>query len=84
MFEMKIYVSHWCSPCTQTIKYLDKYYPYMKYLVVDVDESPEEGKNNKVKNVPTICLESQGIEVERHVGFSKEVLDMLVFKSTLY
>jgi hypothetical protein len=56
----------------------------MKYLVVDVDESPEEGKNNKVKNVPTICLESQGIEIERHVGFSKEVLDMLVFKSTLY
>lgn len=84
MFEMKIYVSHWCSPCTQTIKYLDKYYPYMKYSVVDVDESPEDGLINKVKNVPTICLESQGKEIERHVGFSKEVLDMLVFKSTLY
>lgn len=61
----------WCGPCKAVGKMLIKMQsenPEMNVQVVDIEEDPQAAKEYKIRNLPTVILFREGIEVKRFVG----------------
>ncbi len=70
----------WCGPCrliTPVLEDLSKTYAgKIKFVKVDIDESPGIAEQLGVANVPTLMIFKDGQEVARRVGAApKPVLD---------
>jgi len=69
----------WCGPCKQLGPIMDELnsegYTVQK---IDVDSNPEISQQYGIRNVPTVILTQNGVEVTRKIGASpKQVyLDM--------
>jgi thioredoxin-like negative regulator of GroEL len=42
--------------------------PNVRFLVIDIDETPDMSEKNNVRGVPTVIIRNNGVEVNRLVG----------------
>ena len=59
----------WCHPCTMlsnTMKTID--FGDIEVEEVDIDEQMERAVEYKVRGVPTLVLEEDGVEIKRSSG----------------
>lgn len=70
----------WCGPCKRQLPVLEEaqneYNESVKFVKIDIDDSPESATKFRVRSVPTIMLFKKGLPVKNHVGLiSKSVLE---------
>lgn len=61
----------WCAPCKllkPTLAVLEKEYPKIDWLTLDVDQQPREAQFSKVQSVPVVVFYKEGVEVGRLNG----------------
>lgn len=71
MVEIIDFYSTWCSPCKRVLPILDKLtelYPDLVITKIDVEEHPELAEQYKVKGVPSVFFEKDGVVVDKVVG----------------
>ena len=72
----------WCAPCKMLapiVEELESELASVKFVKVDVDESPVVSTKYKISNIPTIKIFKNGEVVETKVGFTpKEVLKEVI------
>lgn len=68
--------SDWCQPCKvmdKTLERLEPNYPNVKFLHIDVEESPELTEMFHISNIPvTLFISAGGENYERKVGLLPE------------
>lgn len=72
IFAVKFWAT-WCQPCKvmiPTMEKLEKEFPSVQFMSVDVDQVPVLAQNYKIKTVPTILLIDSGEEIGRIAGLS--------------
>ncbi len=63
----------WCGPCKRmepTIKQLESEFNMIKFLSVDIDQTPTLAQKYRIKTIPTLLLIKDGTEINRIVGLS--------------
>ena len=64
--------AEWCSPCKMFIPILeetaDSYEGKVKFVKVNVDDSPETAQKYGIRGIPTIVLFKEGEVIETKVG----------------
>ena len=73
------FFADWCGPCKMLIPILEQVEPEysgkIKFVKINVDESPEAAGRYSVVSIPTLILMKDGQEVTRITGFqSKDAL----------
>ena len=72
----------WCAPCKMLapiVEELESELASVKFVKVDVDESPVVSMKYKISNIPTIKIFKNGEVVETKVGFTpKEALKEVI------
>ena len=72
----------WCAPCKMLapiVEELESELASVKFVKVDVDESPVVSTKYKISNIPTIKIFKNGEVVETKVGFTpKEALKEVI------
>ena len=72
----------WCAPCKMLapiVEELESELESVKFVKVDVDESPVVSMKYKISNIPTIKIFKNGEVVETKVGFTpKEALKEVI------
>jgi thioredoxin 1 len=73
----------WCGPCKRQLPVLEEaqneYNESVKFVKIDVDDSPETAAKFKVRSIPTIILFKQGVPSKNHTGLmSKSVLQKFI------
>ena len=65
--------AEWCNPCKALAPILTE----IETVEYDVDETPIEVlQQYKIRNIPVLVIEKDGVEIWRHVGtISKEDLE---------
>jgi thioredoxin 1 len=80
----------WCHSCYPTCLFADellnKYYDKVKYVKIDIEESPEVAQRYNVGVVPTIIIFKDSRPVKKLLGFQdqrslKALLDSLTSES---
>lgn len=68
----------WCGPCRQLGPIMDEVAQQATVQKVNVDAQPELAQQYGIRNIPTVILTSNGVEILRKVGLNpKQVyLDM--------
>ncbi len=65
----------WCGPCkmiSPVLEKLDGDYPNIKFIKVDVDQSPDIAGRYGVQSIPTLIIFKDGKPMETQVGFAGE------------
>jgi thioredoxin 1 len=63
--------ANWCGPCKQmnpSIEKLEKEFPNVEFLSVDIDDKTDIAQRFKVMSLPTLVFLREGIEVKRVNG----------------
>ena len=63
--------AEWCAPCKRMeplIHKMEKEFPTIKFVSVDIDTVPELAQKNQVRSLPCIVLFNKGQEVNRISG----------------
>ena len=71
MIEIKDFYATWCQPCKRVVPILEEIaelYPDIKITKIDVEENPELTNFYKVKGVPTIFFEKDGLVIDKIIG----------------
>lgn len=73
----------WCGPCKKQLPILEaaasEYKDSIKFVKIDIDDSPESAAKFRVRSVPTIILFKQGVPVKNTVGMmSKSALQIFL------
>ena len=74
MITVERFTASWCGPCKMLAPIMDsikKSYednPNVKFLVIDIDETPDKAERSNVRGVPTVIISNNGVEVNRLVG----------------
>lgn len=62
----------WCGPCKRQLPILEdsesENKDSVKFVKIDIDDSPESSSKFRVRSVPTIILFKNGVPVKYHVG----------------
>jgi len=68
----------WCGPCRQLGPIMDEVAQQATVQKVNVDAQPELAQQYGIRNVPTVILTSNGVEILRKVGVNPKqaYLDM--------
>lgn len=67
------FYADWCGPCKMIGPILEEISNErndVKIVKVNVDENREVSLESGVKNIPTLLIMKDGVEVKRHVGFA--------------
>lgn len=67
------FYADWCGPCKMIGPILEEISNErndVKIVKVNVDENREISMDNGVRNIPTLLILKDGVEVKRHVGFA--------------
>lgn len=67
------FYADWCGPCKMIGPVLEEIANErtdVKIVKVNVDENREISMENGVRNIPTLLVLKDGVEVKRHVGFA--------------
>ena len=69
--------AEWCNPCKALAPILNEIKNLIETVEYDVDETPIEVlQQYKIRNIPVLVIEQDGVEIWRHVGtISKEDLE---------
>ena len=78
MKKLLYFSASWCGPCRQLGPIMEEVAQQATVQKVDVDTQPELAQQYGIRNVPTVVLTSNGIEVIRKVGLNPKqaYLDM--------
>jgi thioredoxin-like negative regulator of GroEL len=86
------FTASWCEPCRklkETINtMIDDAPEYIKFLIIDVDESPEVAEHYRIKSMPTFHFYVNGRQCEEYTfsGASKsklrEAVDMVTARAS--
>jgi len=78
MKKLIYFTAPWCGPCRQLGPIMQELSSQVVIQKVDVDTNPDLAQQYGVRNVPTVILTSEGVEVTRKVGLNpKQIyLDM--------
>ena len=63
----------WCQPCKMmmpTIKILEKEFPNINFISIDIDQVPKLAQKYKIRTVPTLLVFNNGDEINRILGLS--------------
>jgi len=61
----------WCGPCKAmepNMKKMEKEFPKVKFLSIDIDQVPSLAQKFRVKSLPALLLIKNGHEVKRITG----------------
>lgn len=62
----------WCGPCAIQLPILEEaaetYKNTVKFVKIDIDDSPESASKFRIRSVPTIILFKQGAPIKSTVG----------------
>ncbi len=76
------FYADWCGPCKMIGPILEEISNErndVKIVKVNVDENREISLEAGVKNIPTLLIMKDGVEVKRHVGFApKAALNKMI------
>ena len=78
MKKLVYFTASWCGPCRQLGPIMDEVSKQAVVQKVNVDNNPDLAQKYGIRNVPTVVMTTEGVEVARKVGLSpKQVyLDM--------
>jgi len=74
MIIVERYTAIYCGPCKMLAPTMDSIKnsyadnPNVRFLVIDIDETPDMSEKNNVRGVPTVIIRNNGVEVNRLVG----------------
>lgn len=72
--------AEWCSPCKIQDPIIEelkkKFGEKVKFETIDIDKETEQSERFKIKAVPTLIIQKNGIVVNRFIGVtSKKILE---------
>lgn len=73
----------WCAPCKVLLPILERLseqYPTLPVYQVDISESLDLARSQRISSVPCLVVYSNGKELERMVGFKNAEAVEAVFK----
>jgi len=78
MKKLIYFSAPWCGPCKQLGPIMEEVAQQATVQKVNVDDNPELAQRYGIRNVPTVILTSNDIEVIRKVGLNSKqaYLDM--------
>ena len=78
MKKLIYFSASWCGPCRQLGPIMEEVAQQATVQKVDVDAQPELAQQYGIRNVPTVILTSNNVEVIRKVGLNPKqaYLDM--------
>ena len=78
MKQLIYFTAPWCGPCRQLGPIMQEVSQQISVQKVDVDSNPDLAQKYGIRNVPTVVLTSEGVEVTRKVGLNSKrmYLDM--------
>ena len=68
MKQVLYFSAEWCGPCKVIKPQIQQLQSQMSITYIDADASPETCKTWNVRNVPTVLVIKNGIEIGRLVG----------------
>ena len=66
----------WCGPCKTLIprlEQIEKEYPDVKFIKIDVDENMDTSLDMGIRSVPTVVIVKDGVEINRFTGMSSKM-----------
>ena len=77
---LKDFHAEWCQPCKIQDPIIEelkkKYKSKVKFEDIDIDKETEQTERFKIKAVPTLIIQKNGVVVNRFVGVtSKKILE---------
>jgi len=78
MKKLLYFSASWCGPCRQLGPIMEEVAQQATVQKVDVDAQPELAQQYGIRNIPTVILVNDGVEVARKVGANpkQSYLDM--------
>ena len=70
MKQVLYFTAEWCGPCKMIKPMVQRLQSQMSITFIDADQSPETCKTWNVRNVPTLLVIKNSMEVGRLVGTS--------------
>lgn len=70
MKQVLYFTAEWCGPCKMIKPIVQGLQSQMSVTFIDADQSPETCKTWNVRNVPTLLVIKNSMEVGRLVGTS--------------
>jgi len=70
MKQVLYFSAEWCGPCKVIKPQIQQLQSQMSITYIDADASPETCKTWNVRNVPTVLVIKNGMELGRLVGQS--------------
>ena len=68
MKKILYFSAAWCGPCKTLGPIMESTSGQVNYQKVDVDNNPELSAKYGVRNIPTMVLVENGVEIRRKVG----------------
>ena len=68
MKKILYFSAAWCGPCKTLGPIMESASGQVNYQKVDVDDNPELSTKYGVRNIPTMVLVENGVEIRRKVG----------------
>jgi len=71
MIELKYFYENWSSYCKKESKVLEqllKLYPKLTFTKIEGWKNPEELIKYRIKGVPTVIIEKDGIIIDKVIG----------------
>jgi len=78
MKQLLYFSAGWCGPCRQLGPIMEQVGQEVPVQKVDVDSQPELAQQYGIRNIPTVVLVNDGVDVARKVGANpkQSYLDM--------
>tara|TARA_A100000172_G_scaffold64246_1_gene43705 strand:+ start:205 stop:450 length:246 start_codon:yes stop_codon:yes gene_type:complete len=68
MKKILYFSAAWCGPCKTLGPIMESASGQVNYQKVDVDSNPELSAKYGIRNIPTMVLVENGVEIKRKVG----------------
>jgi len=78
MKQLLYFSAGWCGPCRQLGPIMEQVGQEVPVQKVDVDAQPELAQQYGIRNIPTVILVNDGVDITRKVGANpkQSYLDM--------